>query len=65
MENRQRRNTNTNTNNNTNTSNISFNNPIRGYSNRHSAYDNAFNMDFEYSYLDLMTNFGSFISSNT
>ena len=62
MENRQRRNTNTNTNNNTNTSNISFNNPIRGYSNRHSAYDNAFNMDFEYSYLDLMTNFGSFIS---
>ena len=62
MENRQRRNTNTNTNNNTNTSNISFNNPIRGYSNRHSAYDNAFNMDFEYSYLDLMTNFGNFVS---
>jgi hypothetical protein len=60
MENRQRRNTNTNTN--TNTNNISFNNPIRGYSNRHSAYDNAFNMDFEYGYLDLMTNFGTFIS---
>ena len=55
MENRQRRN-------NTNTDNISFNNPTRGYSSRHSTYDNAFNMDFEYGYLDLMTNFGTFIS---
>jgi hypothetical protein len=27
-----------------------------------TAYDNAFNMDFEYGYLDLMTNFGTFIS---
>ena len=59
MENRQRRN---NTNTNTNTNNISFNNPERGYSSRHSTYDNAFNMDFEYGYLDLMTNFGTFIS---
>lgn len=55
MENRQRRN-------NTNTDNISFNNPTRGYSSRHSTYDNAFNMDFEYGYLDLMINFGTFIS---
>uniref|UniRef100_A0A6C0EZB5 RING-type domain-containing protein n=1 Tax=viral metagenome TaxID=1070528 RepID=A0A6C0EZB5_9ZZZZ len=59
MENRQRRNHN---NTNTNTNNISFNNPDRGYSSRHSTYDNAFNMDFEYGYLDLMTNFGTFIS---
>ena len=57
MENRQRRN-----NTNTNINNISFNNPDRGYSNRHSTYDNAFNMDFEYGYIDLMTNFGTFIS---
>ena len=45
-----------------NTSNISFDSQVRGYSRRHSYYDNAFNMDFEYSYLDLMSNFGTFVS---
>lgn len=45
-----------------NTNNISFDNPLRGYSRRHSYYDNAFNMDFEYSYLDLMRNYGTFVS---
>ena len=29
-----------------NTSNISFDSQVRGYSRRHSYYDNAFNMDF-------------------
>ena len=49
--------------NNTNSiNNISFDNPLRGYSRRHSYYDNAFNMDFEYSYLDLMRNYGTFVS---
>ena len=41
---------------------ISYNNPVRGYSNRHSSYDNAFNMDFEYSYIDLLSNYGAFVS---
>ena len=45
-----------------NTTNISFDSRLRGYSRRHSYYDNAFNMDFEYSYLDLMSNFGTFVS---
>ena len=51
-----------NTQGNSSRNHISFNNPTRGYSNRHSTYDNAFNMDFEYSYLDLMSNFGAFVS---
>jgi uncharacterized Zn finger protein (UPF0148 family) len=42
--------------------NANFNNNTRGYSSRHSDYDNAFNMDFEYSYLDLMNNFGVLVS---
>ena len=41
---------------------ISYNNPVRGYSNRHSSYDDAFNMDFEYSYIDLLSNYGAFVS---
>ena len=45
-----------------NTSNISFDSQVRGYSRRHSYYDNAFNMDFEYSYLDLMRGYGTFVS---
>ena len=45
-----------------NTSNISFDSRLRGYSRRHSYYDNAFNMDFEYSYLDLMRGYGTFVS---
>ena len=49
-------------NNGNNTSNVSFDNPLRGYSRRHSYYDNAFNMDFEYSYLELMSNYGTFVS---
>jgi hypothetical protein len=51
-----------NENNRNNTSNVSFDNPLRGYSRRHSYYDNAFNMDFEYSYLELMANYGTFVS---
>ena len=51
-----------NENNGNNTSNVSFDNPLRGYSRRHSYYDNAFNMDFEYSYLELMSNYGTFVS---
>ena len=47
-------------NNNNNNNNNNINN--RGYSSRHSDYDNAFNMDFEYSYLDLMNNFGVLVS---
>jgi hypothetical protein len=45
-----------------NGNNVSFDNPLRGYSRRHSYYDNAFNMDFEYSYLELMGNYGTFVS---
>ena len=45
-----------------NTSNISFDSRLRGYSRRHSYYDNAFNMDFEYGYLDLMRGYGTFVS---
>ena len=45
-----------------NGNNVSFDNPLRGYSRRHSYYDNAFNMDFEYSYLELMSNYGTFVS---
>jgi len=51
-----------NENNRNNGSNVSFDNPLRGYSRRHSYYDNAFNMDFEYSYLELMANYGTFVS---
>ena len=42
--------------------NMYINNNLRGYSSRHSDYDNAFNMDFEYSYLELMSNFGILVS---
>ena len=35
---------------------------MRGYSRRHSYYDDAFNMDFEYSYLDIISSFGRFVS---
>jgi hypothetical protein len=45
-----------------NTTNISFDSRLRGYSRRHSYYDNAFNMDFEYGYLDLMRGYGTFVS---
>ena len=45
-----------------NTGSISYNNPIRGYSSRHSSYDNAYNMDFEYSYIDFLTSYGLFVS---
>jgi hypothetical protein len=47
-----------------NSANFNNNNNLnnRGYSSRHSDYDNAFNMDFEYSYLDLMSNFGALVS---
>ena len=51
-----------NENNGNNGNNVSFDNPLRGYSRRHSYYDNAFNMDFEYSYLELMSNYGTFVS---
>jgi len=51
-----------NGNNGNNGNSMSFDNPLRGYSRRHSYYDNAFNMDFEYSYLDLMRNFRTFVS---
>ena len=44
------------------TSGIYYDSEIRGYSRRHSYYDDAFNMDFEYSYLDLMGSFGRFVS---
>ena len=43
-------------------SGIYYDSEIRGYSRRHSYYDDAFNMDFEYSYLDLMSSFGRFVS---
>ena len=46
-----------------NTNNISFDSRLRGYSRRHSYYDNAFNMDFEYSYIDLMKNYTTFVST--
>jgi len=49
--------------NNSNTaSGIYHDSAMRGYSRRHSYYDNAFNMDFEYSYLDLISSFGRFVS---
>uniref|UniRef100_A0A6C0EXV9 RING-type domain-containing protein n=1 Tax=viral metagenome TaxID=1070528 RepID=A0A6C0EXV9_9ZZZZ len=41
---------------------ITHDNPSRGYSVRHSAYDSAFNLDFEYGYLSMMTNFSTFVS---
>jgi hypothetical protein len=43
-------------------SGIYYDGDIRGYSRRHSYYDDAFNMDFEYSYFDLMNSFGRFVS---
>lgn len=45
-----------------NASSIYYDGDIRGYSRRHSYYDDAFNMDFEYSYFDLMNSFGRFVS---
>ena len=39
-----------------------YDSAVRGYSRRHSYYDNAFNMDFEYRYLELISNFGTFVS---
>ena len=44
------------------TNHITHDNPSRGYSVRHSAYDSAFNLDFEYGYLSMMTNFSTFVS---
>ena len=41
---------------------IYYDGDIRRYSRRHSYYDDAFNMDFEYSYFDLMNSFGRFVS---
>ena len=41
---------------------ISHDNPNRGYNTRHSTYDSPFNMDFEYGYLSMMTNFSTFVS---
>jgi hypothetical protein len=41
---------------------ISHDNPNRGYTTRHSTYDSPFNMDFEYGYLSMMTNFSTFVS---
>lgn len=43
-------------------SGIYYDGDIRRYSRRHSYYDDAFNMDFEYSYFDLMNSFGRFVS---
>ena len=57
-----RRNNNGSVNNENNTSGVYYDSELRGYSRRHSYYDNAFNMDFEYSYLDLMSSFGRFVS---
>ena len=57
-----RRNNNGSVNNENNTSGVYYDSELRGYSRRHSYYDNAFNMDFEYSYLDLMGSFGRFVS---
>jgi len=45
-----------------NRNSIYFDSQLRGYSQRHSYYDDAYNMDFEYSYLDLMGSFGRFVS---
>ena len=41
---------------------IAHDNPSRGYSARHSTFDSPFNMDFEYGYISMMTNFSSFVS---
>ena len=49
-------------NNTSNISHITHDNPMRGYSINHSSFDNALNMDFEYGYLSLMTNFSTFVA---
>jgi len=41
---------------------IAHDNPSRGYSARHSTFDSPFNMDFEYGYISMMTNFSSFVA---
>ncbi len=41
---------------------VSHDNPNRGYTTRHSTYDSPFNMDFEYGYLSMITNFSTFVS---
>ena len=46
---------------NNNTSGVSFDSLYRGYSIPHSNFDDEFNMDFEYGYLNLMTNMHTFI----
>ena len=59
-------NNNTRSRNSTNSANsinhITHDNPARGYSSRNSSFDNPFNMDFEYGYLSMMTNFSTFVS---
>ena len=56
--------TGTNSTNSTNSINhITHDNPARGYSARNSSFDSPFNMDFEYGYLSLMTNFSTFVSN--
>jgi len=57
-----RRENESNGNNGNSASGIYYDGDIRGYSRRHSYYDDAFNMDFEYSYFDLMNSFGRFVS---
>ena len=42
-------------------SSVSFDSFYRGYSTPHSNFDDEFNMDFEYGYLNLMTNMHTFI----
>ena len=46
---------------NNNTNGVSFDSLYRGYSVPHSNFDDEFNMDFEYGYLNLMTNMHTFI----
>ena len=46
---------------NNNTSGVSFDSLYRGYSVPHSHFDDEFNMDFEYGYLNLMANMHTFI----